>query len=54
MTRLINIALQLLESITHKNIKKHLGGKKGYAISEITVFSVKRQASFPSDNKKKE
>ena len=34
--------------------KKTLAGKKDYAISKISVFSVKGQAFFPSDNKKKE
>ena len=34
--------------------KKTLAGKKDYAISKISVFSVKGQAFFPSDDKKKE
>ena len=46
--------LQLLESITHNDITKTLQGKKDYVISEINVSSVKVQAIFPSDNKKKE
>ena len=46
--------IQLLESITHNDIIKTLQGKKDYAISEINVSSVKGQAIFPSDNKKKE
>ena len=36
------------------DVIKTLQGKKDYAISEIKVSSVKKQAIFPSDNKKKE